>query len=148
MKMNKILSLILFTFFIASFQVKASFKTELIEACKRYQQNVKAEPLNGCKLYIDGFIDSAVLSENAVILSTQQLANNQKKSDFIKRVYQTRLNNGLESKNVSYQFCIPQELTRQTITSEVAKLLNIDDLNKKEFKQVVFEALVAKFPCR
>lgn len=149
MKMNKILYLMLITFFIGSFQVKADYKSELIDECKRYQKNIKTEHINGCKLYIDGFIDSAVLSESAAILSSKQIVNNQQKSDFIKRVYQTRLNNGVGYGNdVSFQFCLPQEFQRHTITSEVALLLNIDDLNKKEFKQVVFEALVAKFPCR
>lgn len=149
MKMKRIIYLILFTFFIGSFQVKADYKSELIDECKRYQDNIKTEHINGCKLYIDGFIDSAVLSESAAILSSKQIVNNQQKSDFIKRVYQTRLINGPHyDKQVSYQFCIPQEFQRNTIASEVAMLLNIDDLNKKEFKQVVFEALVTKFPCR
>ena len=149
MKLKNIHYLFFILLFIGSFSAKADYKSELIEACKRYQQDIKMDHINGCKLYIDGFIDSAVLSENAAILTNKQIVNNQQKSDFIKRVYQTRLVNGSKyDKQVSYQFCIPQEFQRKTIASEVALSLNIEDLKNKEFKQVVLETLMTKFPCR
>lgn len=133
---------------MTTLSVKADFKSEIIQSCTDYQQNIERTEVNACKLYIDGFIDASILSENAIIQSKNEMAQISQKSDFIKRVYQTRLiNNSHVNKQLSYKFCIPKEYQRKKITSEIALAMQINHLHSKPLKQVLFETLVNKFPC-
>ena len=70
----------------------ADFKSDIISSCTAYQQGKDKSEINACKLYIDGFIDSSLLSQDA-IEKPKEMINKEKpqQSDFLKRAYQTRV---------------------------------------------------------
>lgn len=126
----------------------ADFKSDVIASCEFYQLGNNTKEVNACKLYIDGFIDSSLLSENAAKKQTAKKGNSQQ-SDFLKRAYKTRVNrsSSKNSEEVTYQFCIPVEYSRKKIASTVAKSLDIGQLEDKPLKLLVLETLMAKYPC-
>lgn len=128
----------------------ADFKSDIIESCSAYQQEKDKSEINPCKLYIDGFIDSSLLSEDAAVQPKAMIKKqSEPKSDFLKRAYQTRVftaPSGLQS-GATYQFCIPIEYDRKKIASIVAKSINIEKLTDISLKEVLLETLITKFPC-
>ena len=138
-------------FLAAPSSAKADFKSSIIDSCSAYQQGSDAEEVNACKLYIDGFIDSSLLAEEGVVKPKSMIKRKQpEQTDYIKRVYNTRLFSRDEHANKmeTYQFCIPREYDRKAIASNLAKSLDISALNNRRLKDVVFTALITKFPCR
>lgn len=137
-------------FLLASGSVFADFKSDIIKSCKAYQQGIDRSEINPCKLYIDGFIDSSLLSESAVE-KPEALIDNPRLpvSDFVKRAYKTRVTtrSSLTEKGGAHEFCIPLEDDRRKVASKVAKSMKIDDLQTKSLKVVLFETLVSDFPC-
>lgn len=135
---------------LVSISAKADYKSSIIESCTAYQQGQDNDEVNACKLYIDGFIDSSLLAEEGAVKINGTLQSVEKpQSEFIKRVYQTRLltRNTLADEEMTYQFCIPRELNRKIIASNIAKALDIKKLENELLKVVVFEALTNKYPC-
>lgn len=137
-------------FLLASGSAFADFKSDIIKSCKAYQQGIDRSEINPCKLYIDGFIDSSLLSESAVVKPEALIDNPREQvSDFVKRAYKTRVTarkSLMENEGV-YEFCIPLEDDRKRVASKVAKSMKIDDLETKPLKVVLFETLVSDFPC-
>ena len=130
--------------------VKADFKSDIISSCKAYQQGEDKSEINACKLYIDGFIDSSLLTENGVVKPKaiiERIAPQQ--SNFLKRAYRTRVltTSSMLSNEEAHQFCIPREYDRREIASSIAKSMDINQLAHKQLKQVLFETLIADFPC-
>ena len=127
----------------------ADFKTEIINSCTAYQKGTDTSKINACKLYIDGFIDAALLTEEGTTKSKAMIQQSQEQSDYLKRAYQTRLltTSSLITNEDAHQFCIPKEYDRQAIASSLAKSLNINDLNNLPLKQVLFNTLITHFPC-
>jgi hypothetical protein len=141
---------ILVCLLLASGSVFADFKSDIIQSCKTYQQGMDRNEINPCKLYIDGFIDSSLLSESAAIKPEALLDKPaEQTSDFMKRAYQTRVTarTSLVANKEIHEFCIPLETDRKSVASKVAKSMNIDELQGKPLKQVVFETLESNFPC-
>lgn len=131
--------------------VLADFKSDIISACTAYQHGEDKSELNPCKLYIDGFIDSSLLTENAVVKPQATIERqNAPQSNYMKRAYQTRIltTSSILPNEQAHQFCIPKEYDRKAIASEIAKSMNINDLENKPLKVVIFETLIADFPCR
>lgn len=130
--------------------VKADFKSDIISSCKAYQQGEDKSEINACKLYIDGFIDSSLLSDDGVVKPKAMIERTApEQSDFLKRAYRTRVltTSSMLSNEDTYQFCIPREYDRREIASSIAKSMDINQLAHKQLKQVVFETLIANFPC-
>lgn len=129
--------------------VLADFKSDVINSCLAYQQGVDKKEINACKLYIDGFIDSSLLTDDAAV-QTKAMINSQPKeqSAFLQRAYKTRVNDPDFLRNhQEYQFCIPREYDRKDVASRVAKSLNINHLSDKQLKEVLLETLINEFPC-
>jgi hypothetical protein len=130
--------------------VLADFKSDIIASCSAYQQGGEKSEINACKLYIDGFIDSSLLTKDGVV-KPQAMIDRQPKeqSDFLKRAYRTRVVNDSSylKTHKDYQFCIPLEDNRKVIASKIAKSMNINNLTAKPLKEVLFETLIAEFPC-
>jgi len=129
----------------------ADFKSDIISSCTAYQQGQDKSEINACKLYIDGFIDSSLLSQDA-IEKPKEMINKEKpqQSDFLKRAYQTRVFTSPSSlkTDITYQFCIPIEYDRKKIASTAAKSINIEKLQTVHLKEVLLETLIANFPCK
>jgi len=147
---NLSLKLISVILLFASGSVFADFKSDIIKSCKAYQQGVDRNEINPCKLYIDGFIDSSLFSESAVVKPEALLdSSTEQASDFMKRAFKTRVTarSSLMKNDDSHSFCIPLENDRKAVASQVAKSIIIGDLQVKPLKQVLFETLVSDFPC-
>ena len=130
--------------------VKADFKSDIISSCKAYQQGEDKSEINACKLYIDGFIDSSLLNDDGVVKPKAMIERTApEQSDFLKRAYRTRVltTSSMLSNEEAYQFCIPREYDRKEIASSIAKSMDINQLADKQLKQVIFETLIADFPC-
>ena len=130
--------------------VKADFKSDIISSCKAYQQGKDKNEINACKLYIDGFIDSSLLTEDGVVKPKAMIERTApEQSDFLKRAYRTRVltTSSMLSHEDTHQFCIPREYDRKEIASSIAKSMDISQLAHKQLKQVLFETLIAEFPC-
>ncbi|MBA6342028.1 hypothetical protein H4J59_13620 [Colwellia sp. MB02u-10] len=130
--------------------VKADFKSDIISSCKAYQQGEDKSEINACKLYIDGFIDSSLLNDGGVVKPKAMIERTApQQSDFLKRAYRTRVltTSSMLSNEEAYQFCIPREYDRKEIASSIAKSMDINQLAHKQLKQVIFETLIADFPC-
>ena len=130
--------------------VKADFKSDIISSCKAYQQGEDKSEINACKLYIDGFIDSSLLNDDGVVKPKAMIERTApEQSNFLKRAYRTRVltTSSMLSNEDAYQFCIPREYDRREIASSIAKSMNINQLANKQLKQVLFETLIADFPC-
>jgi len=145
-----ILNMVTIGLLTMSTAVKADFKSDIISSCKAYQQGEDKSEINACKLYIDGFIDSSLLTENGVVKPKaiiERIAPQQ--SDFLKRAYRTRVltTSSMLSNEEAHQFCIPREYDRREIASSIAKSMDINQLAHKQLKQVLFETLIADFPC-
>ena len=131
--------------------VLADFKSDIIGSCQAYQQGLDKSEINACKLYIDGFIDSSLLTEDGVVKPKAMIERKSApKSDFLKRAYKTRIltTSSMIKNEDAHQFCIPLEYDRRTIASRVAKSMDISQLETKRLKVVLFDTLVADFPCR
>jgi hypothetical protein len=128
----------------------ADFKSDIIGSCKAYQQGENKSEINACKLYIDGFIDSSLLTEDGVVKPKAMIERKSApKSDFLKRAYKTRIltTSSMIKNEEAHQFCIPLEYDRRTIASRVAKSMDISQLETKRLKEVLFDTLIADFPC-
>jgi hypothetical protein len=129
--------------------VLADFKSDIVASCSSYQQGHDKKEINACKLYIDGFIDSSLLTEDAVIQAKATIGNKSKQqSTYLQRAYRTRVSDSsFLSTHKNYQFCIPREYNRKIVASKVAKSIDINQLAHKPLKEVLFETLIAVFPC-
>lgn len=135
---------------VAPMAAMADYKSEIINSCSLYQQGDDTREINACKLYIDGFIDSSLLTEDGVVWPKEVIAQQSvKQSAFLKRAYQTRvLTTSSSIKNeAAHQFCIPKEYDRRKIASQLAKSIDISLLKNKQLREVLFDTLVADFPC-
>lgn len=129
----------------------ANFKSDIIDSCKAYQQGEDKSEINACKLYIDGFIDSSLLTKDGVVKPKAMIERKSApQSDFLKRAYQTRVltTSSILKNEEAHQFCIPLEYDRKKIASTVAKSMDISQLTNKQLKEVLFETLITHFPCR
>jgi len=129
----------------------ADFKSDIISSCKAYQQGEDKSEINPCKLYIDGFIDSSLLTEDGVVQPKAMIGRNApQQSDFLKRAYRTRVltTSSMLTNEDTHQFCIPREYDRKAIASSVAKSMDISQLAEKQLKEVLFETLISDFPCQ
>ncbi|WP_206484054.1 hypothetical protein [Thalassotalea sp. G2M2-11] len=143
------LSLVTINLFIISTTVWADFKSDIIASCSDYQKYQEKQEVNACKLYIDGFIDSALLTDDAVIEPKTITGHTSAQSSYLKRAYRTRVNDSaFLSTHQDIQFCLPQEYDRAFITSKIAKSIDITQLASKPLKEVLFETLIANFPCK
>ncbi|UUO24448.1 hypothetical protein FGD67_15355 [Colwellia sp. M166] len=140
---------ILVVLLLTSTQVLADFKSDIIASCSAYQLGEDKSAINACKLYIDGFIDSALLTEDAVIQSKAMIESQaSEQSAYLKRAYQTRVSDqAFLNNHKDYQFCIPREYDRKVVVSAIAKSMDIKQLADKSLKEVLFETLIADFPC-
>jgi hypothetical protein len=129
--------------------VLADFKSDIIASCSAYQQGHDKNEVNACKLYIDGFIDSSLLTDDAAVQTKAMIASKPKEqSAFLKRAYQTRVNDPSFLRNhKEYQFCIPREYDRKVVASGIAKSMDINQLADKPLKEVLLETLIADYPC-
>lgn len=146
---HRILSLIVIGLIAIPTIALADFKSEIIASCTAYQQGKDKKEVNACKLYIDGFIDSSLLTEDAAVKPEAMINRMPKEqSNYMKRVYQTRVNDSaFRSSHKDYQFCIPRENNRKTVASKIAKSMDISQLENKPLKEVIFETLITDFPC-
>ncbi|WDE08496.1 hypothetical protein SG34_031735 [Thalassomonas viridans] len=151
-RLNKVKVLLLAGLLSAmAFSVKADYKSEIIESCRAYQGGSDTGHVNACKLYIDGFIDAAVLTESAAVVDEKpEYAGAVKENAFMQRAYQTRLPRRFSSEfdNIEYQFCLETGEDRKAIASKIAKTLDISELENKPLKKILFETLVSIFPCK
>jgi hypothetical protein len=144
-------SIIAVTLLAVSGTAFADFKSDIINSCKAYQEGEDKSEINACKLYIDGFIDSSLLTKDGVVKPKAMIGNkSSQQSDFLKRAYQTRIltTSSMLKNEEAHQFCIPLEYDRKEIASSVAKSMDINQLTKKKLKEVLFETLIADFPCK
>lgn len=148
---NLMLSISVIGLMLLPARVLADFKSDIIASCSAYQQGHNKKEINACKLYIDGFIDSSLLTENAVIAPKAMIEKQPKQlSAYLKRAYKTRVNDSSllsVSSQKGYQFCIAQEYDRTFIASRIAKSIDINQLTTKPLREVLFETLTANFPC-
>lgn len=146
---HRMLSLIVMGLILIPTMVLADFKSDIIASCSAYQQGHDKREINACKLYIDGFIDSSLLTEDAIVQPKAMIDRQPKQqSAYLKRAYQTRVNDAsFLSGHKDYHFCIPREYDRRVVASEIAKSMDINQLTNKSLKEVLFETLIADFPC-
>ena len=132
---------------LLSSMTQANFKPEIIDSCTAYQQGTDKSEANACKLYIDGFIDSSLYTKAGKVETTDVTGNQSaQESDFLQRVYSTRISSRLPDK-VTHQFCIPQKHNRKLIASSIAKSIDIHQLENTPLRDVIFKALAKNFPC-
>lgn len=140
-----------FSLVFFSTTVEADLKQEISRACSDYQSGEDKSLVNGCKLYIDGFIDSAILSATATLGNSER---SQKKlvteNAFFRRAIETRLGEVVSrgTGDTTYEFCIPKNAERSSIASTIAKSMDISSLNEKPLKHILFTTLVSNFPCK
>lgn len=130
--------------------VLADFKSDIITSCSAYQQGHDKSEINACKLYIDGFIDSSLLTKDGAVRPQEMIDRQHKEpSDFLKRAFRTRVVNysSYLKTHKDYQFCIPLETDRRKVASDVAKSMDINQLSSMSLKEVLLETLIAEFPC-
>lgn len=113
----KSLMLNLFTLilFISPTVVLADFKSDIIASCTDYQQGKDKSTINACKLYIDGFFDSSLLTNNGVIKPQAMIDQKQKQQS---------------------------EYNRKETASQLAKSIDTHLLNNKQLKEVFFDTLI------
>ena len=124
----------------------AGLKSDIIESCADVQVDKKNSQVNACILYIDGFIDSSLQAKDAKLKTASNKADT---SDYMQRIYRTRTfgRTDVNDKLADHNFCIPQEYDRKYVASQVAKSMDIKRLENVDLKQVLFDTLVANFPC-
>lgn len=146
---DRVLSIVVTSVLLIPTIALADFKSDIISSCSAYQQEHNKSKINACKLYIDGFIDSSLLTKDGVVKPQAMIDRKPKESAFLKRAYQTRVVNDSSylKTHKDYQFCIPLELNRKVLASKIAKSMDINQLNTKPLKEVLFETLIADFPC-
>lgn len=145
------LKLVAITLLMSPLVVLADFKADIINSCTDYQKGKDKSGINACKLYIDGFIDSSLLTEDGVVKPKAMINTQPKKqSEFLQRAYQTRVltTSSMLKDEDAHQFCIPSEYTRTEIASKLAKSIDTSQLNNKQLKEVLFDTLVEDFPCK
>ncbi len=146
----RILSIVVTSVLLIPTIVLADFKSDIIASCSAYQQGLDKSEINACKLYIDGFIDSSLLTKDGAV-KPQAMIDRQPKeqSDFLKRAYRTRVvdYSSYLKTHKDYQFCIPLDSDRRKVASGIAKSIDINQLTNKPLKEVLFETIIADFPC-
>ena len=63
----RILSIVVTSVLLIPTIVLADFKSDIIASCSAYQQELDKKEINACKLYIDGFIDSSLLTKDGAV---------------------------------------------------------------------------------
>lgn len=151
MKNTKHILLNIFSIFIVSVSgvAFADYKSEIINSCSEYQTGKDNRKVNACKLYIDGFIDAALLSEQGKVSAAATNKENTVMSNYLERAYRTRLltTSSMIKDEDAHQFCIPNEYDRKLIASSLAKSIDISLLDSKSLKEVLFGTLIENFPC-
>jgi len=127
--------------------VYADVQSTLIKSCTMYQQKTDVNQTSRCELYIRGYVDAIVHQQTMGLPTSRDKSHS---SEFIKRAYQTRVaNNGFTSDTQGYHnICIKHLQDQQSITTLVAKNLNINELNNKPIGEVVYDTLATQFPCK
>ena len=128
----------------------ADYKSDIIDSCTSYQQGDDSRHVNACKLYIDGFIDSSLFTDTGALKPKASIEKvTSQKSDYLKRVYQTRVltTSSILPNEEVHQFCIPKEYDRKAVASSLAKSIDISELAAKPLKEVLFNTLIEDFPC-
>ena len=138
-----------FTLLVSAGFVHADFKSDIIDSCQAYQLGQDKSDINACKLYIDGYIDSSLYMDDATIKPKAQIQSQADTNDYIQRIYRTRTfgRTDINIEMAQHEFCIPTEYDRKYVASQVAKTMDISQLQTSKLKQVLFDTLVTRFPC-
>ena len=125
----------------------ADYKSDIISSCSKYQQGLDSKDINICKLYIDGFIDALLFTKEGVIKSGEFITlSSSTQSDYAKRAYSTRVSPRLPPKD-NYQFCLYKGYDRKSVASLLARSIDIQQLQSKPLKAVLFTTLTEHYPC-
>lgn len=96
-----------------------------------------------CRIYINGFLDGAVLTDSVIINRVRD------RSEFFERAYATRVGaaNGPLPATYFADFCIAPDISRQQIVDTVMKRLEQNKHPGKDERTAVYSAIKSSYPC-
>lgn len=98
---------------------------------------------NNCRVYINGFIDGAELTDSVIINKVRD------RSPFFERAYSTRVGTGKESLPVTYfaDFCIDKNIARQEVIDRVIDQLEMDNTAATDERSAVYSVIKRLYAC-
>jgi hypothetical protein len=150
--MNKlVLSVQVFVFAVLLYMTNTS-KAEsaeqaLVNSCAAFITSNQIPEDSICYEYISGFIDGAIITDNAII---ENITKEKKEfSAFFNRAYKTRVGNTRKAVPATYyaNFCLPEEQPRKVIIEELIHQLDAEIINKQTFKQTLYDTLKRVYKC-
>lgn len=122
------------------------------ESLKRYCSALQEAPESAearlCLLYINGFVDGAVVTDERVTLNVVNEVERQE--SLLERAKRTRILGRLRDFGPSYyaEFCVGQAVSIAAVANQVtAEFDNYDSLEGVAAQAVVYSALQRHYPC-
>ena len=145
-RINQFLMLSVSLFLLFDAKASTSIKHEVVQSCRDYQNGVDKSANNLCKVYINGFIDAAILANDAIV--GDKVESKEERSALFQRALKYRTSEGsIASADDSADFCIPSYEKLSSIKSNVINQLNVDELAVKSFKFELHQTLAKLYPC-
>lgn len=103
------------------------------------------ETRNSCKSFITGFLQGALLTDEAIITTIHQNAN---ESSFKDRALRTRLGNDKTPPTLLAGFCLPSEHSVSEIAAKTLEHVSNSEPNSDQLAIDVYNTLKNKYACK
>jgi hypothetical protein len=102
---------------------------------------------DSCRAYLEGFLDGAQLTDTAIADHARE--DEDFFDHYAERAYRTRVNSARASVPATSlaDFCVPDDLPRANIISELAAELAKTNAASENFPQTVYDLVKARLPC-
>ncbi len=140
-------TLLFLTLSFSQFAMAESAEVALIKSCAGYITSQEIPEDSVCYEYISGFIDGAIITDNAII---ENISKEKKEfSSFFNRAYKTRVGTTRKQVPATYyaNFCLPEDQSRKMIIEELIHQLDAEIINKQTFKQTLYDTLKRVYKC-
>lgn len=119
----------------------------LVKSCSGYITSKVIPEDSVCFEYINGFIDGAIITDEAII---ENITKERKEfSSFFNRAYKTRVGYTRKERPATYyaNFCLPEDQTRKMVIEELIHQIDSEVINKQTFRTTLYDTIKRVYPC-
>lgn len=130
-------------------KASSAMNGEVYQLCQSTDVNSGSIGTNGCYQYIQGFLQGALITDDAVVRNMQ---DPQFESRFANRAYRTRVGNTRDSIPATQYagFCLPEDkVSNEVIMTLIHDIQNhsLEERKTLEFPTLVYELLKQRYSC-
>jgi hypothetical protein len=118
----------------------------LIKSCQALSDKLEDHADSACYVYIQGFLDGAVLTDSKIMQGIEKRSN---MSEFSQRVIKNRLGKKRGSTPDTYlaEFCLATEKASMQDILTVIRVVQSSKAKDLEPGELIYKAVRASFPC-